>query len=117
MTSENLYQETVEIVRGDRYSRAVEIEIPGVNLTDATVEISVRETPGGELLFDGAEAATIDDTTLGEITIAFTLPGATTDVLPDRCVLDLRLSKPAISLGPLTLVRLHLRLSDGYSED
>lgn len=116
-TSDTLYQETVEIIRGDRYSRAVEIEIPGVDLSGAEVEILVRETPGGEILFDAGEEATLDAETEGEIVIVFTIPGASTAVLPDRCTLDLRLTDTGQSLGPLTLVRLHLRLSDGNIED
>jgi hypothetical protein len=113
----HFYQEPVEIVRGDRYDRAVIVEVAGVDFSGALVEIHVRETPTGALLYDAGEDATLDTATSGEIAIAFTLPGVTTDTLPDRCVLDVRVTKSAIDLGPLTVVRLHLRLSDGYVQD
>jgi hypothetical protein len=114
----DFYQETVEITRGDRYSRNLEVEIPTVDFSGAVVEIQIREKPSSALLHDASADATLVTSTVGEMTIVITLPGDVTDTLPDRCTLDVRISKAAISLGPLTVLRLHLRLSDSHiSED
>lgn len=111
------YTETVDIVRGDRYDRTVQIAIDGVDFAGAEVSIHVRETPTGPLLYDAGADALIDTDTEGEMEIVFAIPGATSAQLPDRCTLDLRFELASADLGPVTVVRLQFRVTDGYVQE
>lgn len=112
------YQETVRIPRGDAYTRNFVCDaIEGFDWTGTTLSIRIREKPASPLLYDAATDAVVDVADSGEYSVAFVIPAATTETLPARCTLDVRVSKAGSNFGPYTLFRLHLRIEDTYAAD
>lgn len=107
-------QETRRIPRGDAYSRTLRFGGAGVDFDSAVLWADIREKPGGPLLYDAAASATITRG-VGELLAVITIPSDITDTLPARCMLDVRIQVPAISFGPYTTARLHLRIEESYA--
>lgn len=107
-------QETRRIPRGDAYSRVLRFAKSGVDFADAVLWVDIREKPSGPLLYDAAATAAITRT-VGEMVAVITIPSATTETLPARCMLDVRVQVPALSFGPYTTARIHLRIEESYA--
>ena len=112
-----MYQETIRLIRGNKYARRVVLNRPNFDWTGANFLAHVREKPSGTLLYDCAETTTVDTSTEGTLDATITIPGTTTSAFPARCFLEIRVSHDDAELGPITLARFQLDTEAPYARD